>query len=66
MELKLNLNTTTKYYQLIGQLEEYRGWRCHVLVVLLGTTDPYFRKSLEEYAAKNSDYLGNEIRIMTK
>jgi len=55
IELKNNLNTTSKYQRLIGQLTEYGDWRGQVILVLIGDTDPNLKKQLYKYIEKVSD-----------
>ncbi len=49
IELKNNLDTTSKYQRLIGQLTNYRDWDGSVLLVLMGTTESNLRKQLDQY-----------------
>ena len=66
IELKHNLDTTAKHQRLVGQLEDHREWKGDIVVVLLGETDQYFRKKLDAYAGKRSEFLGPEMRVLQK
>lgn len=47
IELKNNLDTTSKYHRLVGQLESYKNWNGSVFVVLCGRTDRNLFKELK-------------------
>jgi hypothetical protein len=47
IELKHNLNATSKLQRLFGQLEQYRAWTGPVIVLLTGDTEPNLRKELK-------------------
>lgn len=42
IEIKFNLNATSKHQLLVGQLEEYRDWDGQVILLLIGGTEPNF------------------------
>jgi len=52
IEIKYNLNTTAKYQRFVGQIEEYRDWDGQVILLLIGETEPNFRKQLASYLEK--------------
>ncbi len=68
VELKVNLDSMGKFHRLIGQLESYTEWRGHVLVVLLGATDPNLRTRLDEAVERRSGFfLGDQqMRVVQK
>ncbi len=66
IELKNNLDTTSKYQRLIGQLAEYKDWEGKVILVLAGETDPNLRKQLKKYVEKEADLSGEEMIVIEK
>jgi len=52
IELKTNLNTTSKLQRLIGQLELYENWDGGVVILLIGETDLNLRKELNRFVKK--------------
>jgi hypothetical protein len=52
IELKTNLDTTSKLQRLIGQLNGYESWEGRVIVLLTGKTDPNLRKELDRFVKK--------------
>jgi hypothetical protein len=65
IELKNNLDTTTKYQRLVGQLVEYESWKGPVFVVLYGKTDPNLRKQLKRHIDEKTDYF-DDFRLLEK
>ena len=55
IELKNNLDATTKYQRLIGQLSDYKEWDGPVVIVLCGKTDPGLLKKVEKYVKEHVD-----------
>ncbi len=49
IELKRNLNTTSNYQRLIGQISDYKNWNGNVIIILTGKTDPNLKKQLIQY-----------------
>ena len=52
IELKTNLDTTSKLQRLIGQLNGYESWEGRVVILLTGKTDPNLRKELDRFIKK--------------
>lgn len=52
IELKHNLNTTSKLQRLMGQLIGYKEWKKEILVLLIGKTEPNIRKELNRFIKK--------------
>ncbi len=52
IELKNNLNSTSKYQRLIGQLADYKEWEGRIVVLLTGETDINLKKQLNDYLKK--------------
>lgn len=48
IELKNNLNSTSKYQRLVGQLNEYKGWEGPIFIILCGETDTNLLKDLKK------------------
>ncbi len=55
VELKLNLNKRDQFQRLIGQLEEYKQWKGKVVLILIGETEPNFRKQLKKISEDNAE-----------
>jgi hypothetical protein len=67
VELKFNLNTTTKYQRLIGQLDSYKGWEGRVIVLLVGETEPNLFKELVAWTKKGGFFdLEGKISVFQK
>ena len=52
IELKNNLDSTSKYQRLIGQISEYKEWDGFIILVLTGNRDKNLRKELDIYLKK--------------
>ncbi len=52
VELKYNLDSTSKYQRLIGQIAEYKGWNGPIVILLTGETEPNLSKQLTGYIRK--------------
>ncbi len=52
VELKHNLDSTTKFQRLLGQIAEYKNWSGPIVILLTGETEPNLRKQLQEYIRK--------------
>jgi hypothetical protein len=46
IEIKKDLKSTGQYGRLIGQIEEYQKWEKAKIILLVGDTDPHFKKKL--------------------
>ena len=70
IELKNNLNSTTKYQRLIGQISEYKEWEGHIIILLTGETDPNLKKQLKMYfdreGLNDDDLNGGTFTIIEK
>jgi hypothetical protein len=55
IELKLNLSKRDQFQRLIGQLEEYKKWKGRVILLLIGETEPNFRKQLKKMSKESED-----------
>ena len=67
IELKRNLNTTSNYQRLIGQISEYKNWNGDVIIVLFGKTEPNLKKQLIRYLKNeglNSSILPGDTEIV--
>ena len=54
LEMKKNLNATSAYQRLSGQVKEYMTWDKHIVLLLIGKTDPDFKQRLEKDATQHS------------
>lgn len=52
IEIKNNLDTTSKYQRLIGQIAEYKEWDGKIIILLIGHTEKNLRKELDRYLQK--------------
>lgn len=66
VELKNNLDTTSKYQRLIGQLVEYEAWDGDIVILLCGKTDPNLLKDLKKYIAGKEVAFSEPIRLIEK
>lgn len=70
IELKNNLDTTSKYHRLLGQLTEYEEWAGTVFIILCGSTDRNLLKEVNRYLErKNSSSAlssGEKFRLFEK
>ena len=66
LEIKNNLESTTKYHRLIGQLSEFRNWSGHIIIVLCGDTDRNIRKELDRFLADSGMFQGDDLRVIQK
>ena len=68
IELKNNLDSTSKYQRLIGQINEYKEWDGSIILILIGKTDKNLRKELDKYIEKEglNDWFGVETIIINK
>lgn len=67
IELKNNLDSTSKYQRLVGQINEYKNWEGHILILLCGETDPNIYKDLKKHASElNNSSLDIEEKISIK
>lgn len=55
IELKNNLDNTSKYHRLVGQLNEYKGWNGPIFVLLCGKTDTNISKDLQKLVSEYND-----------
>lgn len=58
IELKNNLDATSKCQRLIGQLSDYKEWDGPIIVVLCGKTDPNLLKKVEKFAEDHIEATG--------
>lgn len=56
VELKYNLDATSKYQRLLGQLESYAEWKGAVIILLTGETEPNLRKELDKAIEKHVEF----------
>lgn len=56
VEMKLNLDSTSKLQRLFGQLDLYAKWEGRVVVLLLGETEPNLRKELKARLAEMNEH----------
>ena len=66
LEIKNNLESTTKYHRLIGQLSEFRNWSGHIIVVLCGDTDRNIRKELDRFLVDSRMFKDGDLRVIQK
>lgn len=70
VEIKNNLDSTSKYHRLVGQLNEYKDWNEKIIVVLCGRTDPnllhQLRKHIEEICPGFSPLFVDEAVVISK
>jgi len=52
VEIKLNLDTTSKLQRLIGQVEAYEEWKGTIFLVLMGKTDQDLKSRLTSFLKK--------------
>jgi hypothetical protein len=50
--LKYNLDSTSKFQRLLGQIAEYKNWDGPIVILLTGETEPNLKKQLEGYIRK--------------
>jgi len=63
----MDLSTTSEYQRLLGQLLEMKAWDEFIVVVLTGSTDPYFPKELRTHVENwGSFYLEPKVRVVVK
>ncbi len=55
VELKLNLKKRDRFQRLVGQLEEYKEWKGTVILILIGESEPNFRKELKKISEKGGN-----------
>jgi hypothetical protein len=56
VELKCDLDSTSEYQRLLGQLLEMKRWEERIVVVFAGNTDPYFLKALKKETEEWGSY----------
>ncbi|MGH7952280.1 MAG: hypothetical protein ACREFE_10225 [Limisphaerales bacterium] len=61
IELKINLDTTSKYQRLIGQLAAYESWEGLVIILLTGITDKNLFKELKTHIEKNNEVIAGSL-----
>lgn len=69
VELKNNLDNTSKYQRLVGQLAEYKEWDGRVVVLLTGKTDRNIRKELDRFLEREGlteEMLGAKVTVFDK
>lgn len=52
IEIKYNLDTTSKLQRLIGQVEAYEEWKGLIFLVLVGKADPDLKSQLTSFLKK--------------
>ena len=63
IELKNNLDNTSKYHRLIGQLSDYEEWGGPVFLVLCGKTEPNLLKEVRKQIEKRNGTLAHSINF---
>lgn len=58
IEIKINLKSTASYHRLLGQLSCYSKWEGKVIILLIGTTDPDFKMTIQREITKLNDPFG--------
>jgi hypothetical protein len=66
VELKLNLTKRDQFQRLVGQLEEYKEWKGRVILILIGDTEPNFRKQLKKISEDNAKMFEPSPTIIDK
>lgn len=67
IEIKNNLDSTSKYQRLVGQLVDYNDWGGSIIIVLCGTTDKNLKKQLVKYLEGQSGLLAEDnFRVIEK
>jgi len=66
IELKNNLDSTSKYQRLIGQINDYKEWDGSIILILIGDTDKNLRKELDKYLEKEIIDLYKDVVIIVK
>jgi hypothetical protein len=61
IELKMNLDTTSKYQRLIGQLAAYELWEGLVIILLTGITDKNLLKELKTHIKKVNEKIADPM-----
>lgn len=59
VELKYNLDSTSKFQRLLGQIAVYKNWDGPIVILLTGETEPNLKKQLEDYIRKEELTLDN-------
>jgi hypothetical protein len=69
IELKHNLNSTSKLQRLLGQLSQYEDWDGRVVLLLTGETEPNLRKELKQFIQKqgwDDDFTGERVTVVER
>lgn len=69
IEIKNNLDSTSKYQRLIGQLQEYKEWDGDIIILLIGETDKNLLKQLNKYIEQegfDEGMYGQSVTIIKK
>lgn len=52
VEIKYNLDSTSKYQRLLGQIADYKEWDGKCIILLAGETEPNLLKELRRYLVR--------------
>ncbi len=72
IEIKLNLQDTSEFHRLLGQILQFKKWKGRFLVLLIGSSDPHLRDELQkqigemDWVASSSIFGDQRVQILDK